>query len=280
MLFALSLRREEKGRLRDPQVQQLFESKFTAGSSAHGTLLIHGFTGSPWDMDPIHHHSVSLGKTTYSMVLPGHSQATPKALHNVEGSHYREAVQEALAFLTQSPNVIDVDVIGFSVGGDAALDCASHPSVRSVTVINPFTIVPSQWWQVLSTERWSRLLGHCLPYVKRDNGHVLCDKGRAEYEPGYLHTSIRAFLKAQEFAHEVWRNADSIPKPLCFIYSPQDIVSDPTLMASHATRLCTKPEDRIIVCENSGHVLMYDKDRDAALTAIEEFWGALNHKTP
>jgi len=278
MLWKKTLKEEEDVRLKDPLLRDKVRPRYYSGSSSKpATLLIHGYTGSPYDLLPIHEMSRQMGRTTYSLLLPGHGGTTPRDQEKATPKDYRRAVVEAIHSLALSHKE-GVDVVGFSVGGVLALDCAHESGVRSVTLINPFTTVPYHWYHVLPARTWSGILSGILDYVRRPNheGSTACDihdpEGQKEYEPSYQHICTEAYRQAQDYSTDVWNRIRGTRVPLAFFYCIGDKVSCPATMAAQSKRLCSKPGDLVIPLLHSGHVVAHDYDRHYLLNNIRHFW--------
>jgi carboxylesterase len=80
-----------------------------------GVLLIHGFTGNPYEMRSMAEHlNRKLGLYCYAPLLPGHG-LPPDALRGVTAQHWLNAAHDALEHtLAHTPEVI---VTAFSMGG-------------------------------------------------------------------------------------------------------------------------------------------------------------------
>lgn len=90
---------------------------FELGSGQDACLLIHGFTGSPWDMRPLGERLSERGFYARGICLPGHG-STPEALERVTYRDWEEAAASALEGLGDFRRVF---VAGLSVGALLAL---------------------------------------------------------------------------------------------------------------------------------------------------------------
>src|SRR5215470_18932258 len=97
-------------------------------------LLIHGFTGTPWDVRPLGEALARAGHAVRAVRLPGHG-TTPRAMLEATAPDWLLACDEALAELP-GPRVA---VAGLSLGALLALVLAArHPRrVAAVAAMAP-----------------------------------------------------------------------------------------------------------------------------------------------
>lgn len=129
-------------------------------------LLLHGFGGSPFEMEPLVPALQSLGCTVDLPVLPGHD-STVEAFRKTFFKDWLACAQERfLALARQHEKVIPV---GFSMGGSLALFLAARHSPAGVVAISaPLDPLP---WLPLSRKSLQRLalplLQHIRPVIPR-----------------------------------------------------------------------------------------------------------------
>jgi len=85
---------------------------FELGSGEDACLLLHGFTGSPWDVRPVGERLAARGMFVRAIRLPGHG-TTPEAMTAVSHRDWEQAGEDALRSLSSYRNVF---VAGLSVG--------------------------------------------------------------------------------------------------------------------------------------------------------------------
>lgn len=98
---------------------------FSLGTGPDAVLLIHGFTGSPWEMRPLGEALAGRGLHVYCPRLPGHG-TTPEAMLGAGHEDWLAGMEEALVSLSHHRRVF---VSGLSVGALLALILAArHPT--------------------------------------------------------------------------------------------------------------------------------------------------------
>jgi carboxylesterase len=103
--------------------------------SSTGVLVLHGYTGSPWEVRPVAEHLVARGMTVAMPVLAGHGRGTD-ALAKTTWPDWLGSAQDALDWLT--PRCEQVHVVGLSMGALLAwLLTSRQPVLRSAVMLAP-----------------------------------------------------------------------------------------------------------------------------------------------
>lgn len=110
---------------------------FRFGAEGQRCLLLHGFTGSPWDLRPLADALAERGFCGEVPLLPGHG-TTPDAMGRVGAKEWFEASESALLASTRGTQE-PLCLAGFSMGALLAiLLAARHPDrVRALALLAP-----------------------------------------------------------------------------------------------------------------------------------------------
>lgn len=87
-------------------------SPFELGDGPDACLVIHGFTGTPWDVKPLGESLAARGFYVRGIRLPGHG-VTPESMADVTYRDWEQSAEEALHGLERFRNVF---VCGLSMG--------------------------------------------------------------------------------------------------------------------------------------------------------------------
>lgn len=106
-------------------------------------LLLHGFTGGPYEVMPLAEHLREQGFHCYVPTLPGHDQDL-KGLGAVTWRDWLKAAAREADMLTRQFG--EIDVVGFSMGGLISAYLANHFRVRRLVLLNAAAIYLSPYW--------------------------------------------------------------------------------------------------------------------------------------
>jgi carboxylesterase len=99
---------------------------FELGEGRDAFLLLHGFTGSPWDMLPLGEALATRGYRALGIRLPGHG-SNPEAMERVTYLDWEAAAEKGLAALESHRRVF---VAGLSMGALLAIGLAARHQKR------------------------------------------------------------------------------------------------------------------------------------------------------
>ena len=151
-----------------------------------GVLVLHGFTGSPWEVAPVADALQARGYTVAMPVLAGHA-TTVAALNETTWLDWLKSAEDALAWL--DARCEHVHHVGLSMGALLTLLLVRHrPAERlgRVVLLAPALYLPP--WQrvaanVCARLGWPQVLGKADPRLA--NG---------QKPPGYQAVPLRAML--------------------------------------------------------------------------------------
>ena len=103
------------------------------GTNDTAVLLIHGYTGSPSELRELGERLHYKGYTVQGLLLNGHG-TNPEDLDGVTYEKWTQSVKSAASALKETYG--KVVLVGMSMGGLLALDCASTVPVDGVIVIS------------------------------------------------------------------------------------------------------------------------------------------------
>jgi esterase/lipase len=104
-------------------------------------LFIHGFTGGPYEVEPLARYLSRAGRECRVFTLPGHDQPDLKGLDSVHWLDWIKAsAEEAIEMESRYESF---DVVGFSMGGLLAAYLANRYKVRRLVLLNAAVIYVS-----------------------------------------------------------------------------------------------------------------------------------------
>jgi carboxylesterase len=105
---------------------------YTTGTAA---LLVHGFTGTPWEMAPLARHLAKKGITSVAVRLPGHG-TTPEDLAQKKYEEWVEVVSQGQQFLKKEHTKIVA--IGLSTGALISLEAHLSNNFTALVLLSPY----------------------------------------------------------------------------------------------------------------------------------------------
>ena len=241
---------------------------FELPGSRGACLLIHGFTGSPWDMRPLGEALARAGIAAHGVRLPGHG-TTPAAMLDARAPDWLLACDEALARLPGRR----VAVAGLSMGALLALVLAArHPGrVAGVAALAPAVRFRDRTLDSLRRLRIAAPLLELLrPWVQKDTTDLLDTEARAEAPilRAWPSPRLRDLWEMQDLA---WGSALRVTCPVLVMVGAQDHVVDEAGAAALVRRLEKAPSVRFVRIENSAHILPRDRNRDLVAAEVTAF---------
>lgn len=244
-------------------------SPFDLGKGAP-VLLVHGFTGTPFEMRYLGGRLARRGFRTIGVRLPGHG-TDPFAL---ERTTAMEWINEARARLLELPAGQRVHLVGLSMGSlIAALLAADHPErVRSLALCAPALRVDPLRRVMLRFAKL-RLLTPKLRFIEK-GPNELHDPLMRRRLPTIGRIPVAA---AEQFSlMQAWARL-ALPKvtaPTMVLYSERDRTVPPAAALECARRIGSRPV-RMVRLERSCHILTLDVERARVADEIERFFREL-----
>lgn len=220
-------------------------------------LALHGYTGTPQEMDIVLSAASSLGLRASAPLLPGHG-TKPTDLEGVRYEQWLEVARSHLARLGATGKVI---VVGLSLGSLlATLLAAEEPEkVVGLGLLGSAHFLPGPYpaWPL-----WALSLFPRLPrlYVPKDEADIE-DPARRREHLGYSSRSIGSAVEVFRAAGAARRVLGRVKCPVLLAHGALDRVCRPQSLARIAARLGTQ-DLRQVVLARSGHVITSDRDRD------------------
>ena len=173
-----------------------------AGSKGR-VLLLHGFTGSPWDVLPLGEALAADGYQVRGPRLAGHG-TTPEAMSLVSARDWEEGAVEALEqYSADGP----VHMAGLSMGALLSIICAArHPlRVRSLILMAPAMqfIGPTLW--LVRAARNYPLIERVRPWEHKESTDIenALERNAAPVLHRFPTARLRDLFQVQETAREL-----------------------------------------------------------------------------
>ena len=246
-----------------------------------GALLIHGLGGTQFDLGSMHKVLQRAGVETHAVTLPGHG-SQPEDLVPISYEDWLDTVTASYREL--APQYDTFHVMGMCLGSLLALalcERVQHSKGKLVTLAPPVFI---DGWST----PWYRQLRHVVYCIPGMSAKMKVE----EDEPfGIKNATVRAIVKAKfargdnfhyrwvplacirqvdRLRRQVLAGAGNISCPTLVVHAREDEL---TSLKSAEFLQATLPDVRVVVLENSYHMICVDNDRDLVTNSVLEFFG-------
>ncbi|AGC48646.1 alpha/beta fold family hydrolase [Myxococcus stipitatus DSM 14675] len=230
---------------------------FELGHGPDACLVLHGFTGSPWDVRPLAEALAARGMRVVAPLLPGHG-ATPQALLGVTWRDWRDEARRALDLLRGHRQVF---VAGLSMGALLAVGLAADAParVRGLVLAAPALRFRGARMRVIRQLSRTPLLEWVHPWVAKSSTDI-SDPAVLAMAPilsGFPVARLRDVVTLQDAAA---RSAARVRCPVLIAVAEQDHVVDPRGGLELARRLKASPCVRVLSLQRGFHIIPRDTD--------------------
>lgn len=249
----------------DPRIQP-----FELGTGSRHVLLIHGFTGTPFEMRPLGERLAAAGYRCHGVRLPGHG-LEPEELERTNAMDWVNGAREVLF---QIPDDEPVYIAGLSMGSlIGAILAADHPQrVRGLVLLAPPVSLRPLKALMVELARIGPLTSRYRFHPRRRS--PLIDQEMLAQNPCIPRIPT---VSAAQFAHVQGLGRIALPRvtaPSMVIYSLGDATVRPE-GARQAAKLIGRQPVRVLELERSCHVVTLDVDRERVAQEIQQFFDSL-----
>lgn len=242
---------------------------FRFDGDGRGVLLVHGFTGTPFEMRFLGEYLAGRGYSVLGPRLAGHC-GTPADLGCTGWRDWYASVDRAFEELRG--RVERVAVVGLSLGGLLALELGRQRGAEVAAVgalASPLWLDP---WVMRGIRRLaqSRLLGWLT--VPKWGGSDIADPALRRRNPATRGMPLPALLSLLEVMETVRRHLGDVAQPAFVAHARQDHTA-PFACLEVMVRCLGSEEVERLVLERSYHCITIDVEREALFGRLETFLG-------
>jgi carboxylesterase len=236
-------------------------SPFLLAGGPVAALLIHGFTGSPSEMQLLGDHLNGYGLTVSAPLLPGHGTQV-EDLNQKRWREWLDHVVQAYAELASRCELVFVG--GESLGSLLTLQLASRKkSVAGAIFLSPAIKVTNPLRHLVP------LLKFVFPKVVKSEDFFI-DPAAKERLWAYDHTPTSAAHEVLKLIRETKRLLAQVTCPVLIVHSTEDPEIHPA-SAHYVYDRISSIDKEIIFLHNSGHVLALDSEWETVAENIYQF---------
>ncbi len=231
-----------------------------------GCLLVHGFTGTPYEMRELGTRLAARGYTVLGPALAGHATS----LEEMARTRWQDWYGTVTTAYDQLREECDAVVpIGLSLGALLSLHLAAHRPVNAVVAVSPPFGVHNP---LIPLFRTFPFLFNFIPLVKKNpSENDTQDPSVAPRHPEYdaTPTACAASLIFDLFPH-LRGDLRDIRAPLLLIQSRNDRVIPPDSITLYNAQVGSTVK-QVVWVERSGHLVLEDFEKEKAFACIIDF---------
>ena len=233
-------------------------------------LLIHGLTGSPYEMRYLGERLAARGIRVRGVKLAGHA-GTPEELGEAGYDNWYESVVNGLEELRQygEPNV----VVGLSMGAVLAARLAADQgeSVAGLAMLAPGFFLPTSMTMALRGLRG--ILGSIVEriYLFSPDGSDIHDAAARSIHPSCRLMPMSAPMKLLDLSAVVKPMLPRISQPALVMHARRDHTCPMRKNVDYVMKHLGSPEKRAVELEESYHVITVDSEKERVVSEVAEF---------
>jgi carboxylesterase len=227
-----------------------------------GCLLLHGFTGTPYEMRGLGEYLAECGITALGPRLAGHC-TTPAEMNRTTWRDWAASAQAGLEELHgQCPTVF---VSGLSLGGVLTLHLAATQP-RPIAGIVPLSTPAMLWdWRFV----FLPVLKYLIPYTAKLPEDIH-DPRANRLQPSYPVYPTFAMESLLQFLGVLRGELSAVTVPTLLIHSRNDQAAPPSNMPYIYEHIASQDKAMVWI-ENSGHVLTVDYQKATVFEQVYQF---------
>jgi len=243
------------------------EPFFLPGRST-GCLLIHGFTGTPFEMRALGEHLNKEGHTVLGIRLSAHG-TKPDDMIRARWRDWVASVEDGWNLLSGSTNRIFI--MGLSMGGMLSLLYASYAPAAGIVVIATPHHLPDD-----PRLRFVKPLSIIKPYMPKGESDWFDEEADSSHMC-YPVDPTRSYAELPELVEAMQAGLPSVKAPILLIYSKDDqMVLAKDGHMDHIYKAVGSQDKNKLWIEKSGHVLTRDAQRETVFKACADFVARIN----
>lgn len=228
-------------------------------------LLLHGFTGSPWEVRPLGEALAARGAHVTCPRLPGHG-TTAEAMLWAGHREWLRAAQDSLDGLRGAKKLV---IAGLSMGGLLGMVLAARRTHRvdGLVLMAPVLEVASRQAKALRRLRFLPVFDLGERWIQKKTTDIENDEIRATAPilPRFPLSRMFDLFELQDLARDA---EPRITCPTLIIGAVNDHVVETSAVMALADRL---PFSKKVLLQRGFHIIPRDNDRALALTEISHF---------
>jgi carboxylesterase len=241
---------------------------FLPGSGA-SALLVHGLTGTPYEMRYLGERLSEAGVRVFAVRLAGHC-GTPEELGATNHNSWYESVVDGLQRLRAYGD--PVVVVGLSMGGvlSARLAVDQGEALSGVVMLAPAFFLP--FWQraaLAAIKRFGPLAANI--YLRSAAGSDIHDAAARQVHPSTHLMPLSAALSLCELSAMVRPRLSRLTQPALLIHSRRDHTCPFDKNVNYVMDNVGSARKRLVTLDESYHVITVDTEKERVASEVLGF---------
>jgi carboxylesterase len=242
------------------------EPLFIDKKSKVGVLMLHGFTGTPYQFKELAKYLAGKGLTVYAPLVAGHG-TSPEDLINTTMEDWKKSVKKAYAELEKK--VQKIIVVGNSFGGNLGFYLAKEAYNSLVGIVSLGTPINLRFQWFIKLRLF--LYGWLKKYYRKPQRIYKIDYTDMIDEVTYPVIPIKSLREFLKFLKtETVPNLNRVKVPALIMHANVDPVVNPK-SALHIYEHLASSYKKIYWFDSGHHVITNDKRRDELFQKIYNF---------
>jgi carboxylesterase len=224
-----------------------------------GCLLIHGFTGSPYEISPLAEHlAAHTDWLIRTPTLAGHGNQKASLKETSWKDWIASAEQELQKMVEDCEEVF---VIGFSMGGLIAAHLATKYQISKLVLLSPAVYY-------MDTQRLVKEVSGTIKDFFHHQSSAF--ENLEKYKRKLGSTPLKAVLNFKKLVKELRPVFGNIQVPILIIHGERDNIAQPK-GAHYIYDKVQSEEKEIIFLKKSSHVVCRDCESDIIFKKVDQF---------
>ncbi len=277
---SLSGERQNHPSAEDPpsRAQPADKSEFFFPGSGISALLVHGLTGTPYEMRWLGQRMADAGFRVRGVRLAGHAGA-PEEMASASYDNWYESVVRGFEELRQygDPNI----VVGLSAGAVLAARLAidQRDEVAALAMLAPAFFLPRMTALELRIVRQLGTLADQL-FLYNTGGSDIHDAAARSIHPTTHLFPLSGPINLLELSKIVRARLDRITQPALVIHSRNDHTCPMKRNLDFVMKRIGSREKRAVILEESYHVITVDTERELVASEVIDFASQFRGSSP
>jgi carboxylesterase len=253
----------------DPDQSHVDTNEFLFDGAGLSALLIHGLTGTPYEMRFLGQRMAAAGFRAHGVKLAGHA-GCPEALGAVTYANWSESVIDGFERLRGYGDPIVV--VGLSMGAvlGARLAIEQGEALSAVVMLAPAFFLPLPTRIALRVIHPAARLANLI-YLHKSGGSEIHDSAARRIHPGNRLLPLKAALNLIELNDYVRPKLGEIDQPALLIHARKDKTCPFDKNTRFVMRNLGSSRKRLVALDESYHVITVDSEKERVAREVVEF---------